>query len=108
MIIITRVQLFLFVGGAGNALGTLYAFQNAAKLATSRYGIDISSQLKAGSISIGLYHTAGKGTRLAPLPGAENNNKVTRVFDVSVWLSFLSCRLHPYSLYIYSLNHLSH
>ena len=22
-----------------------------------------------------LYHTAGKGTRLAPLPGAENNNK---------------------------------
>lgn len=24
---------------------------------------------------MGLYHTAGKGTRLAPLPGAENNNK---------------------------------
>ena len=22
-----------------------------------------------------IYHTAGKGTRLAPLPGAENNNK---------------------------------
>jgi hypothetical protein len=62
-------------GGAGNALGTFYAFQNAEKLASSRYGIDISSQLKAGSISVGLYHTAGKGTRLAPLPGAENNNK---------------------------------
>lgn len=28
-----------------------------------------------GKISVGLYHTAGKGTRLAPLPGAENNNK---------------------------------
>lgn len=25
--------------------------------------------------SVALYHTAGKGTRLAPLPGAENNNK---------------------------------
>jgi len=24
---------------------------------------------------VGVYHTAGKGTRLAPLPGAENNNK---------------------------------
>lgn len=26
-------------------------------------------------ISVGLYHTAGKGTRLAPMPGSENNNK---------------------------------
>ena len=25
--------------------------------------------------TVGIYHTAGKGTRLAPLPGAENNNK---------------------------------
>ena len=31
--------------------------------------------MEDGVISIGLYHTAGKGTRLAPLPGAENNNK---------------------------------
>jgi hypothetical protein len=37
--------------------------------------MDILSDLVAGKISIGLYHTAGKGTRLAPLPGAENNNK---------------------------------
>ena len=37
--------------------------------------MDIDAQLKAGSISVGLYHTAGKGTRMAPLPGAENNNK---------------------------------
>lgn len=41
----------------------------------ARYGKDIAEQLKAGTISVGLYHTAGKGTRLAPLPGAENNNK---------------------------------
>lgn len=25
--------------------------------------------------AVAIYHTAGKGTRLAPLPGAENNNK---------------------------------
>eukprot|EP00596_Hydrurales_sp_CCMP1899_P008928 CAMPEP_0119053950 /NCGR_PEP_ID=MMETSP1177-20130426/74749_1 /TAXON_ID=2985 /ORGANISM="Ochromonas sp, Strain CCMP1899" /LENGTH=343 /DNA_ID=CAMNT_0007034035 /DNA_START=108 /DNA_END=1136 /DNA_ORIENTATION=- len=62
-------------GGAGNALGTLYAFQKAAKLALELHGLDIASDLKAGKISVGLFHTAGKGTRLAPLPGAENNNK---------------------------------
>lgn len=89
-----------FVGGAGNALGTFYAFQNAEKLASSRYGIDISSQLKAGSISVGLYHTAGKGTRLAPLPGAENNNKVISFCNVinffvsSTFGHGLCCNLH--------------
>jgi len=62
-------------GGAGNALGTLYAYYNAVALATERYGIDINAKLASGEISVGLYHTAGKGTRLAPLPGAENNNK---------------------------------
>jgi hypothetical protein len=56
-------------------LGTLYAYQNAVILATERYGLDINKSMQDGSISIGLYHTAGKGTRLAPLPGAENNNK---------------------------------
>jgi len=43
--------------------------------ATQRYGMDLDGLLRAGKISVGLYHTAGKGTRLAPLPGAENNNK---------------------------------
>jgi len=62
-------------GGAGNGLGTLYAFQNAAKLAKEKHGIDLNEQLQSGKISVGLYHTAGKGTRLAPLPGSENNNK---------------------------------
>ena len=37
--------------------------------------MDLDAQLQSNSISVGLYHTAGKGTRLAPLPGAENNNK---------------------------------
>ncbi len=33
------------------------------------------ADLVSGKISVGLFHTAGKGTRLAPLPGSENNNK---------------------------------
>jgi hypothetical protein len=57
------------------ALGTLYAFEKASLLAKELYSIDILADLIASKISIGLYHTAGKGTRLAPLPGAENNNK---------------------------------
>lgn len=57
------------------ALGTLYAFTKATKIAMEKYGVDIMALLLAGKISVGLYHTAGKGTRLAPLPGAENNNK---------------------------------
>ena len=57
------------------ALGTLYAFSKAAAVAFKTFKVDILSDLKEGKISVGLYHTAGKGTRLAPLPGAENNNK---------------------------------
>jgi hypothetical protein len=62
-------------GGAGNGLGTLYAYQKAAAKVLKEKGIDIGAKLKCGEISVGLFHTAGKGTRLAPLPGAENNNK---------------------------------
>ena len=62
-------------GGAGNGLGTLYAYQKACIYADSKLNIDLSALLKAGTHSAALYHTAGKGTRLAPLPGAENNNK---------------------------------
>lgn len=62
-------------GGAGNALGTLYAVVKASKLAAAKYSMDLLGDLTAAKISVGLYHTAGKGTRLAPLPGAENNNK---------------------------------
>jgi len=62
-------------GGAGNGLGTLYAFQKAQKLAQSKYKIDILQGMQQGKLSVAMYHTAGKGTRLAPIPGAENNNK---------------------------------
>lgn len=51
-------------GGAGNGLGTLDAFANA----------DLLDELEAGK-SVFLYHTAGKGQRLAPLPLAEGGNK---------------------------------
>lgn len=60
-------------GGAGNGLGTLYAFQKASDKGAAA-GIDLKAKLDAGG-SVAIYHTAGKGTRLAPLPGAENNNK---------------------------------
>jgi len=62
-------------GGAGNGLGTLYAYQKACKLATEKYDMDLAALLSAGEISAALFHTAGKGTRMAPLPASENNNK---------------------------------
>ena len=62
--------------GAGNGLGTLYAWTKAAAYAKEKYnGVDLSKLLLDGSISAALYHTAGKGTRMAPLPASENNNK---------------------------------
>eukprot|EP00164_Ancoracysta_twista_P000204 GFYU01000295.1.p2 GENE.GFYU01000295.1~~GFYU01000295.1.p2 ORF type:complete len:542 (+),score=212.82 GFYU01000295.1:157-1782(+) len=61
-------------GGAGNGLGTLYAYVKAAAKAKETLGVDLLDELRSGK-SAALYHTAGKGTRLAPLPGAENNNK---------------------------------
>lgn len=57
------------------ALGTLYAFVKANILAKQIHNIDLLEELRAHKISVSLYHTAGKGTRLAPLPGSENNNK---------------------------------
>jgi hypothetical protein len=62
-----------WVGGAGNALGTLYAVQKAAAKAVSQ-DIDLLQRLVDGA-SVALFHTAGKGTRLSPLPGSEINNK---------------------------------
>uniref|UniRef100_A0A7S2ET75 Uncharacterized protein n=1 Tax=Trieres chinensis TaxID=1514140 RepID=A0A7S2ET75_TRICV len=62
-------------GGAGNGLGTLYAYQKACRVAKDKHGIDIPGLMGEKQISAALYHTAGKGTRLAPLPASENNNK---------------------------------
>lgn len=62
-------------GGAGNGLGTLYAWQKACALAKSKFDTDLAAGLRDGSLSTSLYHTAGKGTRMAPLPASESNNK---------------------------------
>ncbi len=62
-------------GGAGNGLGTLYAYQKACLVAKDKYDVDLNALMQKKEVSAALYHTAGKGTRLAPLPASENNNK---------------------------------
>ena len=61
-------------GNAGNGLGTLYAFECAQKIAQEKFNVNLQEEMSNGA-SLGLYHIAGKGTRLAPLPGSEINNK---------------------------------
>jgi hypothetical protein len=56
--------------GAGNGLGTLYAYSEARRLARARFGCDLSDELEKGK-TIAIYHTAGKGIRLFPLPLVE-------------------------------------
>lgn len=60
--------------GAGNGLGTLYAFQQAQKMAKIHHNHDLFQDLKDGA-SISIYHTAGLGKRLSPLTAVEGNNK---------------------------------
>jgi hypothetical protein len=63
--------------GAGNGLGTLYAWKKAVALAKTKFDLkeDLDAMLLKNEISAALFHTAGKGTRMAPLPASENNNK---------------------------------
>lgn len=68
-------------GGAGNGLGTLYAYEKACRVAKDKFGVDLKVFLHEKKVSAALYHTAGKGTRLAPLPASENNNKPGVVSD---------------------------
>lgn len=62
-------------GKAGNGMGTLYAFQKAAEKVQRLHQIDLSQKLVNNEFSVAIYHTAGKGTRLAPIHLAENSNK---------------------------------
>ena len=55
-------------GGAGQLLGTLYAFQKASE------EINLKEILEQKG-SIAIYHAAGHGKRMAPLCGTEVNNK---------------------------------
>lgn len=63
-----------WIGGAGNGLGTLHAYQQACVKAHQLYGIDLDKLLSSGR-SVAMYHTAGMGMRLYPLVAAEHNNK---------------------------------
>lgn len=63
-----------WAGGAGNALGTLYAYHKAQEKAKFLYRTDLYEKQKQGA-SVAIYHTAGKGTRLYPLTASELNNK---------------------------------
>ncbi len=48
--------------GAGNGLGTLYAYLKASEKAKRLFSIDLDAKLLEGW-SVAIYHTAGKGTR---------------------------------------------
>ncbi len=66
-------------GGAGQLLGTLYAWSKANRI------VDLN-RIISGNGTVAMYHTAGKGTRMAPLPAAESNNKsaikLPRMIDI--------------------------
>eukprot|EP00448_Togula_jolla_P025064 CAMPEP_0170578490 /NCGR_PEP_ID=MMETSP0224-20130122/5481_1 /TAXON_ID=285029 /ORGANISM="Togula jolla, Strain CCCM 725" /LENGTH=515 /DNA_ID=CAMNT_0010901457 /DNA_START=1 /DNA_END=1544 /DNA_ORIENTATION=+ len=87
-----------WVGGAGNFLGTLYAWQKACRMFRERTGGDLAAMLKGGA-AMAMYHTAGKGTRLAPLPGAENNNKPGVKLPVPGCPSILECVMRQTGAY---------
>lgn len=61
-------------GGAGNGLGTLYAYAKGREKGLDLYGFDLMQLQKEGT-PVALFHTAGKGQRLAPLVFSEYNNK---------------------------------
>lgn len=78
--------------GAGNGLGTLYAWKKACDYATEhKSNMDLAKLLSEGKISAALYHTAGKGTRLAPMPASENNNKPGVVRSITVLFCAVLC-----------------
>ena len=61
-------------GGAGNALGTFYAYNKARDKVRALHGVDIADMQKEGA-AIAIYHTAGQGMRLFPLTASECGNK---------------------------------
>lgn len=70
---------FIFIhedwpGGAGNGLGSLYAFCKANQAAEKKLGIDLFDFLTRNR-SIGLFHCAGMERRLYPLAYSENNSQ---------------------------------
>ncbi|MGK0348430.1 MAG: hypothetical protein ACI855_004520, partial [Myxococcota bacterium] len=56
----------VWAGGAGNGLGTLHGLEQA-EVEMNRRGCSLWQALRDGK-SVGMWHTAGKGKRLYPLP----------------------------------------
>jgi hypothetical protein len=82
--------------GAGNGLGTLYAWKKAVKYAQDKFqGVDLNALLLDNKICAAVFHTAGKGTRMAPLPASQNNNKPGVVRKNEKWIAH-SCRFINY------------
>jgi len=61
-------------GGAGNGLGTLYAYKKAEEKAKQKDKVDIRTLQQKGR-SVAIFHTVGKGQRLWPLAAGEYGNK---------------------------------
>ena len=61
-------------GSAGQALGTLYAYQQARRQILQRYQTDLFELQKDGA-AIAIFHTVGRGKRLYPLAASEGGNK---------------------------------
>lgn len=91
--------------GAGNGLGSLYAFEKACEMAKSFYHMDLKKSLQEGA-SIALYHTAGQGQRTYPLSLSEHQNKSalkmpSRIDDSlpGVYLTLLEAAIKQTSVY---------
>lgn len=92
-------------GGAGNGLGSLYAYQKAREKGYVLYKTDIFQKQREGK-SIALYHTAGEGKRLYPLTAAEYGNKsavklpsLVKVLENDVPLTLLEATIQQTSIY---------
>ncbi len=63
----------VWTGGAGNGLGTLHGLEQA-EIELNRRGRSLWQALADGK-SVGMWHTAGQGKRLYPLPIHHNGDK---------------------------------
>ena len=71
---IVLVVLEEWPGGAGNGLGTLFAYHKAQEKAKFMYHTDLYALQKKGA-SVAIYHTAGQGMTLFPITASELNDR---------------------------------
>lgn len=82
-----------WAGGAGNGLGTLHALEQAERILTQR-GRSLWRSLSVGR-SVGIWHTAGRGKRLYPLPIHHGGDKSATVVpgELTIGTDVVSMRL---------------